>query len=619
VWKIAGDVREQGADLLRRSWDAIGWETSLGERRMFGFEKMGGYQVQYVPGLVCPIIELCLSVHEGLRVVAVKVLQSMIISEWTLNQDLYVLQAELIDSLDRVYKTRRMTESVLQKLFIRELVQLFESAALAPDDPLNIALQDLLAAGDEFIDLLVAVQSSEGAGDASHITHTLRLLEFLKDMRKEDIFVRYVHQLARIQSQARNFAEAGLALRHHADLYSWDPAKTVRALQDPEFPKQTSFQRKERLYIDMIDQYEQGKAWHLALTAYRELADQYQYRMFDFVKLAGIERAVARIHRSIAKGERNTSRYFRVCFKGLGFSTALRDKQFIYDASPAEKLSAFTDRLQQTFPAAQLISGPGEPQDVEGQFLQVFPVSLYRDLSHAVFQQVEVPQAIREHVLSAAPRKFVSMSRKLSALPNSKQQQQQQQPVVERTIYTTAEAFPTILKRSQIEAAEDVTLSPLQIAVERTVRKTQELAALEQRAKGGSGLSPNALLEALAPSVDVWSETGIAQYRALLPGPANDPDATRDSIDEKPPPLDPLSNALKVALIDHALVVKRCLAWCTEHHAAHDSDRLRELTQSKAKPLLALNAPLFPPPSPFFDSSPLCPKVDTQLFLTPFI
>ena len=28
VWKIAGDVREQGADLLRRSWEAIGWETS---------------------------------------------------------------------------------------------------------------------------------------------------------------------------------------------------------------------------------------------------------------------------------------------------------------------------------------------------------------------------------------------------------------------------------------------------------------------------------------------------------------------------------------------------------------------------------------------------------------
>lgn len=97
VWKVAGDVREQGADLLRRTWEAIGWETSGEDKRRFGIEKMGGYQVQYVPGLVAPIVELCLSVHEGLRSVAVEVLQTMVVSEWTLSQDLSVIQAEMID------------------------------------------------------------------------------------------------------------------------------------------------------------------------------------------------------------------------------------------------------------------------------------------------------------------------------------------------------------------------------------------------------------------------------------------------------------------------------------------------------------------------------------------
>ena len=97
VWKVAGDVREQGADLLRRTWESIGWETSPEDKRKFALEKMGGYQVQYVPGLVAPIVELCLSVHEGLRRVAVEVLQTMIVSEWTLNEDLSVIQAEMID------------------------------------------------------------------------------------------------------------------------------------------------------------------------------------------------------------------------------------------------------------------------------------------------------------------------------------------------------------------------------------------------------------------------------------------------------------------------------------------------------------------------------------------
>ncbi len=52
VWKIAGDVRENGAELLRRSWETIGWETTLEDRGRYGLERMGGYQVQYVPGLV---------------------------------------------------------------------------------------------------------------------------------------------------------------------------------------------------------------------------------------------------------------------------------------------------------------------------------------------------------------------------------------------------------------------------------------------------------------------------------------------------------------------------------------------------------------------------------------
>jgi hypothetical protein len=97
VWKVAGDVREVGADLLRRTWEAIGWETSTEDKQRFNIEKMGGYQVQYVPGLVAPIVELCLSVHEGLRSVAVEVLQTMVVSEWTLSEDLSVIQAEMID------------------------------------------------------------------------------------------------------------------------------------------------------------------------------------------------------------------------------------------------------------------------------------------------------------------------------------------------------------------------------------------------------------------------------------------------------------------------------------------------------------------------------------------
>jgi hypothetical protein len=58
---------------------------------------MGGYQVQYVPSLVAPVVQLCLSHHEALRSVALEVLQTMIVSEFVINEDLAILQNEIIN------------------------------------------------------------------------------------------------------------------------------------------------------------------------------------------------------------------------------------------------------------------------------------------------------------------------------------------------------------------------------------------------------------------------------------------------------------------------------------------------------------------------------------------
>merc|ERR1719160_352716 len=45
IWKIAGDVREHGAELLRTTWEAIGWDATPEEQDRYGLERMGGYQV----------------------------------------------------------------------------------------------------------------------------------------------------------------------------------------------------------------------------------------------------------------------------------------------------------------------------------------------------------------------------------------------------------------------------------------------------------------------------------------------------------------------------------------------------------------------------------------------
>jgi hypothetical protein len=544
VWKIAGDVREHGAELLRHTWEAIGWETSFDEKQRYGLTKMGGYQVQYVPVLVGPIVELCLSVHEGLRGVAVEVLQTMIVSEWTLSEDLSVIQTEMIDCLDRLFKSKPLTESILQKLFINELLDLFDTLGQVEDDPLYAGLKELIATIDEFLDLLVAVHSTDVTGEASHMIHRLRLMEFLRDMQKEEIFIRYVHQLAQLQDDARNPTEAGLALRLHADLYDWDPTKILPPLIDPEFPAQSHFERKEKIYFDIIKHFEDGEAWSSALSAYQELQEQYQNNVYDLPKLARTQRAIATIYETISKSNKLVPKYFRVVYKGMGFPPSLRDKEFVYEGSPTERTTQFTDRMQEQHPSAQIVTS-GEVEDVEGQFLQISALSPHRDLEHHVFQRARVPQVVRDYLLSTNPQDFSVTSKRNTSGPVTEHS-------AEKIIYKTLEPFPTILRRSEIISTDRIYLSPVQTALERIIRKTAEMVVVEKKVSDGEADMAPLLIDALNISVAANSETTVARYRELLPTLIEN-----DEVEEVE--LNPLENALKVALIDHAVMIKRCL------------------------------------------------------------
>lgn len=592
VWKIAGDVREQGAALLRRSWDAIGWDSSPDDQMRYRLTRLGGYQVQYVPNLVTPIVELCLSVHEGLRGVAVRILQTMLVSEWTLSEDLSVIQAEMISCLDLMFKSKNVDEGILHKLFVNELLDLFDPLSREPSDPLWDAVKELVSTVDELLDLLGALHSTD-ITESIRIVHTLQLMEFLKDKRKEDMFVRYVHQLTDVQTQLQNPTEAGLALRFHADLYDWD-TKVVEPLTDPPFPEQTSFERKEQLYFQMIKFFEEGTAWECALASYRELADQYMNHHYDFSKLARTQRSMAKIYESIAKGERHISRYFRVMYKGLGFHPGLRDKHFIFEAGANERQSTFTDRMRRQHPAAQILSS-GDPENLEGQYLQISVVNLYRDLDHPVYRKSRVPQPIREYLLSSKSDRFAMTSRRHSPSTVIKEQW------IEKTIYTTAEEFPNILQRSEIVSSQMMRLSPLQTAVERTSRKTSELASLDKGVRDGDETGLPKLTEAIKASVESSSISTVAQYRQLLPESREN--CSEDAAEDSSP--DPLQNALKFALIDHVSTLKNSLALYTRLGIEHSS--LYQNLLSTFAPEIAILNPN-PNPSPPHTPIPTSPS-----------
>ncbi|KAI7574592.1 hypothetical protein KC343_g23026, partial [Hortaea werneckii] len=176
IWKIAGDVRESGASLLRRTWEAIGWDTDEDSRKLHGIERMGGYQVQFVPELIAPIVELCLSVHAGLRSVAVEVLRTMIISTWEIDMDLTIIQTAMIECLDQLCRNKATTESYLQKKFIDEMLGQFKSLQGTSEAELYNAVVDMFSKVEDLLSMLANVHRSDSIGEATRIVDTLRLM-----------------------------------------------------------------------------------------------------------------------------------------------------------------------------------------------------------------------------------------------------------------------------------------------------------------------------------------------------------------------------------------------------------------------------------------------------------
>jgi hypothetical protein len=105
----------------------------------------------------------------------------------------------------------------------------------------------------------------------------------------------------------------------HADLYKWDTTSFVDALPEFDLPRQSEFDRKEALHLQILDLLDRGKAWEIAIGISKELQDQYEHSAFDYKRNAELLSHQATLYDSIASDPRAYSPFFRVGYYGRGF------------------------------------------------------------------------------------------------------------------------------------------------------------------------------------------------------------------------------------------------------------------------------------------------------------
>ncbi|KAG8997177.1 hypothetical protein FRB93_000463 [Tulasnella sp. JGI-2019a] len=554
VWRLANDVRGEGATILLRLWEAIGFPEDV-SAQAGAVTRYGGYQVTLIP-LVEQILNLCLSHHDQLRSNAVQILYSMIVSEYHHSGNFNHIETELVSKLDKLFMSDTRGDEVSRAFFVNQLRHLFDSSSL--DEQLKAHVGEFLDSVDLFLELLLSVRELPDGEEYQddRVIATLRLMNFIRRIGRDEIYIKYVHQLVNMHLQSQNHVEAALTLKLHSDLHEWDLNSFVDPMPELDLPRQSQFVRKETLCLLILDYLGKGKAWESAVEICKELAFQHSEVTFNYHRLAEILSHQATLLENIMTEQRYYSEYFRVAFYG-NFPAAIRDKQFIYRGYEWEKLGAFCERMLNKHPGAQLLKVMGDPpEDVRFssfQYIQCSSVSPEPDRSLTIFTNPDVPEPVRKYYEHSAINVF-SFTKQISRDPDV-ETVEFKDSWTHKTFYTTEESFPTVLRRSEIIDVQIAQTSPIDNAIQSVETRTRELQMLEMKystlAQTGTAVSTNPLAAALNNVVDMPEDGGIVMFRQVF--------LDQQYLAEHPEEVDAM-HRLNIAIEDHVRVIGRCLA-----------------------------------------------------------
>ncbi|TFK54047.1 hypothetical protein OE88DRAFT_1654527 [Heliocybe sulcata] len=549
VWRLAGDVRGEGAAVLLRLWDALGWSSN--QTTGATTPTYGGYQIA-LNVLVGNIVNLCLSHHDQLRHNAVQILYSMIVSEYNTSGHFDEIETEVVSKLDSLFMSDSRGDDISRAFFIGQLRHLFDSSNV--DEQLRERITIFLEAVDQFLELLLSVRAlPEGEEFADdRVIATLRLMNFIRRIGRDEMYIKYVHQLVNMHLQSQNYIEAALTLKLHSDLHDWDLNTFVEPMEELGLPQQSQFHRKETLSLLILDYLGKGKAWESAIEICKELAFQHEEVTFNYTRLAEILRHRATLLEHIITDQRYYPDYFRVAFYG-NFPDAIRGKRFIYRGYEWEKFGAFCERMLNKHPGAQLLKTMGDPPvDIRfgtDQYIQCTAVNPEPNRDLPVFTNPDVPIAVRTYYEHSAIQLF-SCSTPVTRLTRDGSEE----VWIEKMYFSTEESFPTVLRRSEIVESEVIHISPVENALHEVAEKTKELQKLYLRystlTKTTQAVSTNPLSMSLNGAVDAPMTGGIVSFRQVFLAP--------DYLARHPDRIEQIDK-LRQTIDDHVRTIDTCL------------------------------------------------------------
>ncbi|XP_069712798.1 dedicator of cytokinesis protein 2-like isoform X2 [Phaenicophaeus curvirostris] len=491
-----GDMRAAIGASIRDMW------YSLGHRK-----------IEFIPGMVGPILEMTLVPELELRKSTIPILFDMMLCEYQLTRSFSRFEDEILRKLDSEVEGGRGDE---------QYKQLFESILLS----CCRRHPELAKPGESFVALVTgllerlldyrAVMNDENK--TYSMSCTVNLLNFYKEIDRQAMYIRYLYKLRDLHVSYENYTEGAYTLLLHARLLKWSDEATAAPVQGLHSPHlHTQRQLKEALYNQIIDYFDRGKMWEEAILICKELAEQYESEVFDYEMLSDILQREAAFYEKILKVLRPSPDYFAVGYYGQGFPTFLRNRVFIYRGKEYERREDFEMRLLSPFPNAEKLKSTSPPgQDImgsPGQYIQCFTVQPVEE-AKLRFKGRSIPEQITNFYKANHVQKF-SYSRPFQKGPKDPDNEFATM-WIERTTFLTAYPLPGILRWFVVTSTSTTTISPLENAIETMMRTNEKIMSEINRHQNDPNLPVNPLSMLLNGIVDPAVMGGFAKYETAF-------------------------------------------------------------------------------------------------------
>lgn len=488
-------------------------------RVLMGFQilsvwsNLGEHKINFIPSMVGPFLEVTLVPEPELRKATLHIFFDMMDCEQRAHGNFKQVESELIDKLDILISDNKGDDEYRQ-LFNTMLLDRVQSEDPAWKENGSAFISSVTRLLERLLDYRSVIQGDENRD--KRMSCTVNLLNFYKnEINRKEMYLRYIYKLHALHVSADNYTEAGFTLKLYADSLSWNNAPLI---SDPlAQPGQTEWQRKEELYHQIIRYFDKGKCWEKGIPLCKELAELYERRLFDYMKLGQILQTQARFCDNILHQLRPEPEYFRVGFYGLSFPLFVRNKVFVYRGLEYERIEAFTQRLQTEFASAQIMSKNTPPSHAilhsDGQYIQICNVKPLPDSGppHCEAPLAPVPFKVARFYQVNQVSRF-QLDRPVHKPPIDKENEFKSL-WLERTLLVIASPLPGILRWFEVVQMSVEEVPPVQFACETMQNVNCKLSQLIATYTQDPKRNINPLSMRLQGIIDANVMGGIAKYQ----------------------------------------------------------------------------------------------------------